>query len=444
MNAEVLPKHFQTSARVLCFPGFALDLDREELRVNGQTLPLRPKAFLLMAHFAQRPGCLITKDALVNAVWPDVVVTDDSLTQCVAQLRAALGDGDQRLIKTVRGRGYIFDADVTDNSAGNSPGVATPAVPTAPLKTGATQQQIRFCTSFDGVQLAYSSVGEGAPLVEVGTWINHLEADWNSPVWRFRLKTLAAKNQLVRYDCRGCGLSDRATVDFSFEARIKDLEHVVDAVGLDHFTLSGASQGAGIAIAYAARHPKRVSKLVLYGPIARGRLADNPAEQVREEAQAMHKLVQLGWGRQNPAFRQIFTSLFIPDSTPEQYQWFTELQRTSTSAENASQLIVASDTMDVSELIGQIQCPTLVLHSRGDARVPFEQGRFVATRIKGARFVPLDSQNHILLEQEPALQQFLDELQAFVNQTADLPGQLAPSGPVQARAIKHLKVAAIR
>lgn len=290
MIAEVLPKHFQNSARVVCFPGFVLDLDREELQVGNRTLPLRPKAFLLLAHFAQRPGCLITKDALIEAVWPDVVVTEDSLIQCVAQLRMALGDAEQRVIKTVRGRGYIFDGI----APGIAPGVSSPAAPSSMPQAGATQQQIQFCTSFDDVQLAYSIVGEGAPLVEVGTWINHLEADWNSPVWRFRLSTLAAKNQLVRYDCRGCGLSDRTIADFSFEARLRDLENVVDTVGLNRFALSGASQGAGIAIAYAARHPKRVSRLVLYGPIARGRLVNNPSEHVREEAQAMHKLVQIG------------------------------------------------------------------------------------------------------------------------------------------------------
>lgn len=252
-------------------------------------------------------------------------------------------------------------------------------------------------------------------MVEVGTWINHLEADWDSPVWRSRLQALASKNQLIRYDCRGCGLSDRQVPEFSFELALGDLEAVVNAADLDRFSLFGSSQGAGVAIAYAARHPERVKNMVLYGAFARGRLARNPSEQDRREAQAMRQLIEIGWGRSNPAFRQIFTSMLIPDSTPEQYQWFTELQRTSTSPENAAQLIAAYETMDVADLLRQVRCPTLVIHSRGDPRVPLQEGRYIAAHIEGARFITLESRNHILLEQEPAWQQFLDELQAFVN-----------------------------
>ena len=285
----------------------------------------------------------------------------------------------------------------------------------------AVAQTIRFCTTQDEVQLAYGVSGIGSPLVEVGTWINHLEADWDSPVWRSRLRTLASKSQLVRYDCRGCGLSDRQVPGFSFELALSDLETVVDAAGLEYFSLFGSSQGAGVAIAYAALHPQRVKNMVLYGAFARGRLACNPSEQDRKEAQAMRQLIEIGWGRANPAFRQIFTSMLIPDSTPEQYQWFTELQRTSTSPENAAHLIAAYETMDISDLLSQVQCPTLVIHSRGDPRVPLDEGRYIAGHIQGAHFITLESKNHILLEQEPAWQQFLDELQAFVHQNDSLP-----------------------
>ena len=396
-----------------------LDLNRGQFQLNGQALPLGPTAFRLVAYFVQNHGRLLSKDELVKAVWPNVFVTDDSLIQCVAQLRSALGDDSQDFIKTVRGRGYIFDALVPVVS---SPASARPNLETAQLSR-TVLQKIQFCTTEDKVQLAYGTVGLGSPLVEVGTWINHLEADWDSPVWRSRLQALASKNQLVRYDCRGCGLSDRQVPGFSFELALSDLEAVVDAAGLERFSLFGSSQGAGVAIAYAALHPQRVKNMVLYGAFARGRLARNPSEQDRREAQAMRHLIEIGWGRPNPAFRQIFTSMLIPDSTPEQYQWFTELQRTSTSPENAAHLIAAYETMDVADLLCQVRCPTLVIHSRGDPRVPLDEGRYIAGHIRGARFITLESRNHILLEQEPAWQQFLDELQEFVNQTAELANQ---------------------
>ncbi len=395
-----------------------LDLNRGEFQLNGQALPLGPTAFRLVAYFVQNHGRLLAKDELVKAVWPNVFVTDDSLIQCVAQLRSALGDESQDFIKTVRGRGYIFDALVPVVS---SPASARPNLETA-QRSRALLQKIQFCTTQDKVQLAYGTVGLGSPLVEVGTWINHLEADWDSPVWRSRLQALASKNQLVRYDCRGCGLSDRQVPDFSFELALSDLETVVDAAGLERFSLFGSSQGAGVAIAYAALHPQRVKNMVLYGAFARGRLARNPSEQDRREAQAMRHLIEIGWGRPNPAFRQIFTSMLIPDSTPEQYQWFTELQRTSTSPENAAHLIAAYETMDVADLLCQVRCPTLVIHSRGDPRVPLDEGRYISGRIQGARFITLESRNHILLEQEPAWQQFLDELQTFVGLAANPTG----------------------
>ena len=396
-----------------------LDLNRGEFQLNGQALPLGPTAFRLVAYFVQNHGRLLSKDELVKAVWPNVFVTDDSLIQCVAQLRSALDDESQDFIKTVRGRGYIFDALVPVVS---SPSSARPNLEAA-QRSRALLQKIQFCTTQDDVQLAYGVAGFGSPLVEVGTWINHLEADWDSPVWRSRLRALASKNQMVRYDCRGCGLSNRQVPGFSFELALSDLETVVDAAGLERFSLFGSSQGAGVAIAYAALHPQRVKNMVLYGAFARGRLARNPSEQDRKEAQAMRQLIEIGWGRPNPAFRQIFTSMLIPDSTPEQYQWFTELQRTSTSPENAAHLIAAYETMDVADLLCQVRCPTLVIHSRGDPRVPLDEGRYIAGHIQGARFITLESRNHILLEQEPAWQQFLDELQEFVNQSASLPHQ---------------------
>src|SRR5665213_997875 len=274
--------------------------------------------------------------------------------------------------------------------------------------------QIRFCKSFDGVRIAYASAGHGTAMVEVATWLNHLEHDWKSPVWGPRLTELSGHFALTRYDGRGCGLSDRAVEDLSFEANLRDLEAVADAAGFKRFILLGCCQGSGLAIAYAARHPERVSHLILYGAFARGRLKRNPSPQDIDETNTMLKLVELGWGRDNPAFRQVYTTIFIPDSRPEQFRWFTELQRMSTSPENAVGLIRGFDAMDVSDLLADIRSPTLVMHAHGDGRVPFAEGHLVASGIAGAEFVPLESRNHILLEHQPAWRRFFTEIARFV------------------------------
>lgn len=276
--------------------------------------------------------------------------------------------------------------------------------------------QIRFCKSFDGVRLAYTRSGSGPAMLEVATWLNHLEHDWKSPVWGPRLAELTAHYTLTRYDGRGCGLSERNVKDLTFDACLHDLEAVVDAAGLKQFILLGCCQGTGLAIAYAARHPDRISHLILYGAFARGRLKRNPSPADIDEANMMLKLVELGWGRDNAAFRQVYTTLFIPESKPDQYRWFSELQRMSTSAENAVSLIRGFDSMDVTEQMPQVRSATLVLHARNDSRVPFAEGHLVASSIPHAEFVPLESRNHILLGQQPAWRQFFIEVGRFVRE----------------------------
>jgi len=274
--------------------------------------------------------------------------------------------------------------------------------------------KIRFCKSFDGTRLAYSQAGRGPAMLEVATWLNHLEHDWKSPVWGPRLAELTTHYTLTRYDSRGCGLSQRKVENFAFEASLRDLETVVDAAGLKQFILLGCCQGTGVAIAYAARHPDRVSHLIVYGAFARGRLKRNPSPQDIDEANTMLKLVELGWGRDNPAFRQVYTTMFMPESKPEQYRWFSDLQRLSTSPENAIGLIRGFDAMDVSDLLPDVRSPTLVLHARNDSRVPFAEGHLVASSIPNAEFVPLESRNHILLDHQPAWRQFFTEIERFV------------------------------
>jgi pimeloyl-ACP methyl ester carboxylesterase/DNA-binding CsgD family transcriptional regulator len=275
------------------------------------------------------------------------------------------------------------------------------------------KQQIRLCTSCDGVRLAYAITGRGPPLVKAANWLSHLEFDIESPVWSHLLQALSQRHTLVRYDERGCGLSDRDVDELSFEAWLRDLETIVDATGVDRFPLLGISQGASIAVAYAVAHPERVTHLILHGGYARGRLKRN-LPHMREEAELMIRLAELGWGQENPAFRQFFTTQFIPGGTAEQHRWFNELERVSTSPTNAARFMRVFNDIDVVDLLPRVSCPTLVFHSVRDARVPFDEGRLIASLIPGARFVPLESDNHLLLETEAAWQRWLGEVRGFL------------------------------
>ena len=277
----------------------------------------------------------------------------------------------------------------------------------------AMEQQIRFCTASDGVQIAYATVGQGPPLVKAANWLNHLEYDWQSPVWRHVLHGLARNHLLIRYDERGNGLSDWDVDDISFEAFVSDLETVVDATGIERFALLGISQGCAVSIAYAVRHPERVSRMVLYGGYAKGRLKRGSTAD-SAEAEALVTLMRQGWGQENPAFRQIFTSLFMPEANPEQAQWFNDLQRITTSPENAVRIRRTIDEIEVSELLPRVAVPTLVLHCRDDAVGPFDLGRRMAAGIPGARFVALEGRNHMILENEPAWPRFLREVEGFL------------------------------
>jgi pimeloyl-ACP methyl ester carboxylesterase/DNA-binding CsgD family transcriptional regulator len=285
------------------------------------------------------------------------------------------------------------------------------------------QQQIRFCKSADGVRLAYATAGKGPPLVKTSNWLSHLEYDWQGSVWRPFLEQLASRRTIVRYDERGCGLSDWNAADLSFQSWVRDLEAVVDVVGLERFPLLGISQGGPIAIAYAVRHPERVSHLILYGTYARGRLKRQPTASQIEEARTLINLIRIGWGRDNPAFRQFFTSLFISDGSLEQLHMYNELQRVSTSPENAARLAQEFHMIDVTELAPRVTAPTIVMHRQGDLVVPFEEGRLLAGMIPNARFVQLEGRNHLLLGGEPALEQFMAELDEFFAVDHAAPGR---------------------
>jgi pimeloyl-ACP methyl ester carboxylesterase/DNA-binding SARP family transcriptional activator len=275
-------------------------------------------------------------------------------------------------------------------------------------------QDIRYCRSPDGVRIAYAISGKGPPLLRAAHWMSHLQYEWESPVWRHWIDSLSAENTLVRYDERGNGLSDWEAADLTLAAMVSDLECVADASGIDVFPLLGVSQSCAVSVAYAIRHPERVSHLVLYGGYAKGwRRRGDPHEIATHDA--MTTLIREGWGKDNPAFRQLFTETFIPGASREQMAWFNNLQKETASPVNASRLHSAFGDVDVSALLEQIRVPTLVLHARKDAAVPFAQGKALAAGIPGARFIDLNSANHILLGDEPAFAEFLREVRSFIS-----------------------------
>ncbi len=276
------------------------------------------------------------------------------------------------------------------------------------------RQDIQFARSADGTRIAYASSGRGYPVVKAAHWLGHLEFDWETPVWQPWNRELSECFRLIRLDSRGCGLSDRDVARISVDALAEDLAAVISATNLERCALLGQSQGGAACIAYAARNPDRVSHLVLCGAFARGALKRNPTAEQRDAVEAMLRLIELGWGEPNSAFLQMFTSQFFPDATLEQMKSFNAIQRNATSPRTAARLARAFYEMDVSELLPRVRSPTLVMHSSGDCRIPFDEGRRVAAMIPGARFLPLESRNHLPLEGEPAFQRLVEAVTEFL------------------------------
>jgi pimeloyl-ACP methyl ester carboxylesterase/DNA-binding CsgD family transcriptional regulator len=312
-----------------------------------------------------------------------------------------------------------------------------------PPHSEAMRQSIGFVRAVDGARIAHATSGEGPVLVKTANWLSHLEYDWQSPIWRHWLDFLSAGTRLLRYDERGNGLSDHDLADLSFDRWVEDLECLVDHFGLERFSLLGISQGGAVAIEYAARHPERVERMVLYGAFSQG-WARHTNESVLRRWRALLDLIEAGWGADNPAYRQLFTTLFAPDADEAQSHWFNELQRQATRPEIAARLIRAFGDIDVSGRLQRVRSPTLVMHAREDACVSCEEGRRIAATIPGARFVLLDSRNHALLETDPAWPRFKAEVAAFLGlhgvHNPAPPRIDAPFGPLTKReqAIVHL------
>jgi DNA-binding winged helix-turn-helix (wHTH) protein/pimeloyl-ACP methyl ester carboxylesterase len=387
------------------FEDFVLDNERRELRAGGTIVPIEPQVFDLLVYLIENRDRVVSKDDLIASVWDGRIVSDSTLDSRINRARKALRDSgkEQRLIRTIARKGFRFIGEPAKSEKSNESATAAPAAGDQP------RQEVHFCTAADGVRIAYALAGQGMPLVKAGNWLDHLEYDWQSPIWSKLYHRLAVEHRLIRYDERGNGLSDWDVEDISFEAFVRDLESVVGAAGLDRFALLGITQGCAVSIAYAVRHPARVSHLILYGGFVRG-----VVNRDLQNGETIVSLIRQGWGRENPAFRQFFTSLFVPDGTPEQMDWFNNLQRITTSPENAVRIMNATADLDFSDLLPQVRVPTLVLHCRNDAVVPFDQGRTIAAGIPGAKFVALESRNHMVLEGEPAWDRLLDAIMTFL------------------------------
>jgi DNA-binding winged helix-turn-helix (wHTH) protein/pimeloyl-ACP methyl ester carboxylesterase len=399
------------------FADHILDTDLRELRRGSMPIAVEPQVFDLLTYLVQNCDRVVSKDDLFASVWSGRIVSDSTLASRIAAARKALGDSgeEQKLIRTVARRGIRFVGAVDCRPNGEEPAYA--AGPRRPERLPASPalHKVQFCTTSDGVRIAYASVGDGPPVVWAAHWLSHLAYSWETPIWRHWIEEFAKDNAFVHYDERGNGLSDWDNPTFSVDTFVRDLEAVVDALGFDRFALIGSSKGGSTAMAYAARHPERVSHLVLLGAGAQGwRVWGNGDEIERREAIAT--LTRQGWAQDNPAFRQILTSVMLPDATVEEMGWFNDLQRISSSAENAARLQQSLAEINVVDFLPSIAAPTLVLHCREDAAVPFEQGRLIASRIPGARLVALESRNHVLLPRDPAWAAFVSEVRRFLRQ----------------------------
>lgn len=394
------------------FEDAELNCDTFELLVRGERVAVEPQVFEVIRFLIEHRERMCTRTEILDAIWGDRFVSDSALASRIAAARAAVADDGraQRVIRTVHGRGFQFVAPVVVGRASEPPSLLVDR------RDEHLRQSIRFCQAPDGVHLAVAEVGTGPPLVKAATWLTHVEHDWHSPVWRHWLVELGRRFRYIRYDARGGGLSDRdltgSRLD-ELDTWTGDLETAVECSGLSRFVLFAMSQGVGPALDFCVRHPDQVSHLIVLGGYVRGmrrRDADSAAQ-----AALLPELIRLGWGGANPAFRSVFTTTFVPGATSEQMRWFNELAVQTASAENAVRLETAFHEQDFTDLARAVTVPTLVLHATDDRAVPFSEGRLLASLIAGARFVPLDSANHILLEGEPAWGEFLrhvDELAA--------------------------------
>lgn len=373
------------------FADCEIDLERHEFRRAGEVVRLEPQVFDLIALLSASPGRLVGREEMVEAVWEGRAVSESAISARIAAARRAVGDDGARqsVIATVPRRGLRFVAEVSE------PGDAAPAASVA-LPEVARRQSVRFARSSDGARIAWATTGEGPPLLRSGVFVGHLEHEWRNPIWGPFFERLCAKFTVTRYDQRGAGLSDRAPPSLELERYVDDLEAVADAAGLDRFVLMGASQSAPISVAFAARRPERVSRLILMGGYATGRMA-RPGPEERARAEAVQTLIREGWGDPEGPFLTAFATLYMPDARQAQIASIVALQRAAATPEMAARIRAAIDGFDVSDLLETVRAPTLVMHATHDGVQPFEDGLRLARGIPGAELLAIESRNHMLL-----------------------------------------------
>jgi pimeloyl-ACP methyl ester carboxylesterase/DNA-binding winged helix-turn-helix (wHTH) protein len=389
------------------FNGCELDTSTHEFWAGGEIRHLEPQVFDLLQCLVENAGRLVGRDELIEQVWNGRIVSEATISARINAARKAVGDDGTRqaVIQTVPRRGFRLIADVRaaedqDVSAALSDEIAE------------TRQKVRFCFASDGTRIAYAVSGEGPALLRAGHWLTHLEHDWHSPIWRPLLDELGKSFTVIRYDQRGNGLSDRDFERDTLDAFADDLAAVADAAGLDRFPIYATSQGAPTAIEFAARHPDRVTRLILHGGYHKGRLLREPAD--REQAEAYMSLMRHGWGAEGSQFLQAFASLFIPDGTPEQIASLVELQKITTTPETAVRLRRAFDSFDVTDRLADLSVPTLVIHGRNDAIHPLQQGIEMAAMIPDAELEVLDTRNHNIPRHDPAWGPFFEAVRRFL------------------------------
>lgn len=389
------------------FANCVIDLERRTFLRDDKTVHVEPQVFELLVALAEKQGRLVTKQELVEIVWLGLSVSDATISARINAARKAVGDTgkEQAIIKTVHGRGFrlIADVEIVQTPPENIP---------APNQAGA--QTVRFVTSSHNARIAFAKSGNGPPLMRVGHWLSHLELDWHSSVWRPLIEALGRNHTLYRYDQRGTGLSSRDLENADLDAFADDLKAVADAANLNRFPIFAASQAVPVAIRFAERYPERVSGLVLYGGYAVGRaLRDRSPDDVGEDT--MLGLIRAGWGKADSPFVNAFSSLFVPDATAEQMDGFIRMQTETISPENAARLRQIIDKFNVKDILPSLSAPTLVIHAISDAVQPIHQGRLLASEIAHAKYVALESRNHVPLPQEESWKQMIDETLSFLD-----------------------------
>ncbi len=397
------------------FGDMVLDSERRELRSGSALIPIEPQVFDILNFLIRNRDRVVSKDDLLTAIWGGRLVSDSAIAARINAARRALGDSgeQQHWIRTIARKGFRFVGDVSEDVGSRSLTSGAKA-PDQQAPNGISRdQEITFCRTKDGVDLAIASAGRGMPLVRPCRWFTHVEHEWHNPFRADLYHFLADRFRLIRYDGRCNGLSDWDVADVSFEALQHDLDTVVDALGLRSYALLGISQGSSLSIAHAVRYPERVSKMVLHGGYALGWSKRAPRRGL--DVKTFLTLMREGWGDEHSAFQKMLCTGMLPNASAEMISWLAELQRAASSPENTVRLRGTFDEIDVIALLPEVSVPTLVMHCRHDNLVPFEEGRRIATLIPNAKFVSLESENHVPLPGEPAWQKFIAEIEAFLS-----------------------------